>query len=281
MSRKHSQLKVLHAAIAAMLLSLLIVPTAGAAIYAYVDSDVQGHIQGDVLTIGYQNWIDLNDFSHGVVMPTDPDGLPLGNPITSPVNIGKLFDRSTIGLTTAVLSSENLSLVRIDLTQMVGGGVVETYYRIELENAKLVSVDQSGNDAAGPPFESFEFTYAKIILRDLVNETMVSYNWNGRANSATGPLTALPKLEAPAPNPTPGLTEFSFSLPVANQANLSLFDVRGRRVRELHDGWTRPEPTVAVWDGTDDSGSPVAQGVYLVQLTYPGAILTQRVVLLR
>jgi hypothetical protein len=99
--------------------------------------------------------------------------------------------------------------------------------------------------------ESYEFVYASITLTDLLNATIVRYNWNGEISSGAGPLAGLPKLEAPAPNPSSGETRFRFTLPAANEANLSVFDVRGRRVRELHSGWTPPEETVAVWDGTD------------------------------
>ncbi len=41
------------------------------------------------------------------------------------------------------------------------------------------------------------------------------------------------------------------------------------------------ESTVAVWDGTNEDGMRVAQGVYMARLTYPGHEYTQRITVLR
>lgn len=268
-----------------VLLSLTILlfsaPPAHAAIVAYIEGDVQGPIQGDVTLQGFIDWICFEELSHGIIVPTGQDGLPTGSPITTPVSVGKPLDPATIPLFAAATTTEILPIVQFDLVQSIGGGMIETYYRIELESARLVHASQATSDPDVSPLEHYEFVYSKITLHDLVNQTTATYNWNGAVGSSAGSPAGLPKLEAPAPNPSSGETRFRFTLPAANDATLSVFDLRGRRVRELHHGWTSPEETVAVWDGTDRSGARVAQGVYLVQLKYPGAILTQRVVMLR
>jgi hypothetical protein len=88
-------------------------------------------------------------------------------------------------------------------------------------------------------------------------------------------------LLTPAPNPTHGQTEFRFSLPADSNAKLELFDLRGHRVREVFNGATSSENTVAVWDGNDDGGMRVAQGIYIARLVYPGREVTQRITVLR
>jgi type VI secretion system Hcp family effector len=264
------------------LLSLFVlgVSSSHANMLAYMEGEVQGVIVGDSVQQNYEGWIPLENFSHSIKVPVGTDGRPTGAPITSPFLVDKEMDRSTTALFRAISTSESFPIVRIDVTAF-DGMQVAAFYRFDLQNALLVRADQAGSATTGPFAESYEFTYSRITISDLANGTSVTYDWNGAVGSATGPLTLLPKLDAPAPNPSKGPTEFHFALPEASEATLSLFDVRGRRVRQLHHGWTAPEQTIAVWDGKDDSGVEVAQGVYLVQLKYPGAVLTQRLVVLR
>jgi flagellar hook assembly protein FlgD len=61
---------------------------------------------------------------------------------------------------------------------------------------------------------------------------------------------------------------------------LSVFDVAGRRVRTLVDGWMRAGPHSSRWDGRDDGGRAVASGVYFARLE-AGRILSRRMVLLK
>jgi len=62
---------------------------------------------------------------------------------------------------------------------------------------------------------------------------------------------------------------------------LVLYDLAGRRVRELVAGEMPVGPHAVTWSGTDDAGRPVASGVYLARLRAPGTTQVQRVVLVR
>ena len=80
------------------------------------------------------------------------------------------------------------------------------------------------------------------------------------------------------PNPFRSSTTLRFDLPSSGgRAKLEVFDVRGRRVTTLDDGWLPGGTHVARWDGTDASGGAVAPGVYLCRLEVAGAMQTQRV----
>jgi alpha-tubulin suppressor-like RCC1 family protein len=69
------------------------------------------------------------------------------------------------------------------------------------------------------------------------------------------------------PNPfNPTLTVW-FTSPADDRATIEVFDLRGRRVRDLWRGeLTAGQRRSAVWDGRDDTGSRVASGTYLVKL---------------
>ena len=63
-------------------------------------------------------------------------------------------------------------------------------------------------------------------------------------------------------------------------ADLAVYDVAGRRVRELFTGSVVSGDAAAVWDGRDDAGAFAPAGVYVVRLLVGGRDLTKRILLL-
>lgn len=64
------------------------------------------------------------------------------------------------------------------------------------------------------------------------------------------------------PNPTSSSSQFRFTLGVRADVRVELIDVRGRRVRMLVDGSRDAGAHQLVWDGRDDEGHAVSNGVY-------------------
>jgi hypothetical protein len=69
-----------------------------------------------------------------------------------------------------------------------------------------------------------------------------------------------------APNPFVGETSIGFALANAGHIDLTIYSVRGQKVRTLACGPASPGRHEAVWDGTDSSGHPVSPGIYLCRL---------------
>lgn len=69
-----------------------------------------------------------------------------------------------------------------------------------------------------------------------------------------------------APNPFNPRTTVGFSLPHPQRVAVEVFDLRGRRVRTLHDGVLAAGPQRLAWDGKDERGAGVGGGVYLVKV---------------
>ncbi|MFH1679204.1 MAG: FlgD immunoglobulin-like domain containing protein [Candidatus Eisenbacteria bacterium] len=91
-------------------------------------------------------------------------------------------------------------------------------------------------------------------------------------------------LVAEGPNPAAGPVHFSLEVPLgAGRAEVafSVYDCRGRRVREIEAGLARPGRVPLVWDRKNDEGREVAAGVYFLRFrvgeTYRA---TKKVVLL-
>jgi hypothetical protein len=86
---------------------------------------------------------------------------------------------------------------------------------------------------------------------------------------------------AAAPNPFNPALEIRLALPAAEDARITVVDLRGREVRVLHDGALAAGESRWVWDGRDAAGVAAASGVYLINLDTPGRVLRKAVTLVR
>jgi hypothetical protein len=72
------------------------------------------------------------------------------------------------------------------------------------------------------------------------------------------------------PNPSRGETVVELHLKETGPVRVSIFDVRGRRVRILHEGSLEAGTWQQAWDGRDNRGVPVPTGVYLLKVESSG-----------
>jgi photosystem II stability/assembly factor-like uncharacterized protein len=94
----------------------------------------------------------------------------------------------------------------------------------------------------------------------------------------TGPDVRV-QLGAPVPNPSRAEARFELALAAdAARAEVAVYDVGGRVVRELRRGALRRGTYSLVWDGRDTRGVQVAAGVYFVRARVDGAVRLQRIV---
>ncbi len=84
------------------------------------------------------------------------------------------------------------------------------------------------------------------------------------------------------PNPFNPSTEIRFVLERPGVVNLAIYDIVGRRVRNLIPGRTLDAGAhVLVWDGREDSGRSSSSGVYLVTLRNEEKLLQQKLVMIK
>jgi hypothetical protein len=111
----------------------------------------------------------------------------------------------------------------------------------------------------------------------------VAFDEGGATTSARGDRDQPPGVHpvlAAFPNPFNPRTTIAWRIATAGELRLAVYDLRGRLVRVLHDGWSAAGADQTTWDGRDASGHTVASGVYLVQLRAPnGGSASRRVVL--
>lgn len=83
------------------------------------------------------------------------------------------------------------------------------------------------------------------------------------------------------PNPFNPSTRLLFTLPERGHVSLEVYDIAGRRVRSLADR-AYPAGNHAIdWDGTDQSGRPVASGIYFARFASGGVERSSRMTLIR
>jgi hypothetical protein len=66
-----------------------------------------------------------------------------------------------------------------------------------------------------------------------------------------------------------------------HRVGVTLFDIRGRRVRMLHEGLLPPGSHTMVWDGRDADGRALASGVYLYRVQVADEVRSGKITLLR
>lgn len=83
------------------------------------------------------------------------------------------------------------------------------------------------------------------------------------------------------PNPFNASTGIDFSLPEAGDVTLIVYDVLGRKVATLVDKRLEPGAHHIEWQARDDSGRPLASGVYFYRITTTSSQASRKMVLLK
>jgi hypothetical protein len=73
-----------------------------------------------------------------------------------------------------------------------------------------------------------------------------------------------------SPNPAAGPCQVRYGLPRSGPSEVAVYDIQGRRVRLLVEGERPAGDHATIWDGRDDAGRPVGDGLYLVRLRAGG-----------
>jgi hypothetical protein len=186
---------------------------------------------------------------------------------------------------------------------VVGPGVSEIRGALSWTGAPAVDLDlylldpqgneiASGATATNDPERA---TYAtpspgtyqwKVVTYQNADTTLV---WNVASVQCMAPALAVPPTIARTdftlgqnePNPFQRSSLIRFTLPTSGPISLKIYDVTGRRVRSLVDGWLMAGSHQRIWEGTDDDGTPARAGVYFYRLSTPRGALSRRMILLR
>ena len=137
------------------------------------------------------------------------------------------------------------------------------------------------------PRESMDIAFALVCGNDVSTVFANADRARDRYNVATDVTFVDPsvpdgfELLQNYPNPFNPATTITFSLPTAAEANLTVINMLGRRVKTLHTGILSAGTHSVVWDGTTNDGSTAASGVYFYRLESGGNVSSKKMALLK
>jgi hypothetical protein len=90
------------------------------------------------------------------------------------------------------------------------------------------------------------------------------------------------RLRQNVPNPFNPVTTIAYDVPQGGaDMSLKIYDVSGRLVRTLVDGYESAGTRSVTWDGTNDHGQALASGIYFSRMTAPEYSQTVKMIMLK
>jgi len=83
------------------------------------------------------------------------------------------------------------------------------------------------------------------------------------------------------PNPFNPETTLFFSLPNEQKIELTIYNLKGQKVRQLAKGQFPSGNNSIVWNGKDDNGKPVGSGIYFYKLKTNEKVISKKMLLLK
>jgi len=122
--------------------------------------------------------------------------------------------------------------------------------------------------------------YATSATEDYLASTTMGVMFQGVPWTGIAEEPDVLRIEIAGPNPSATGTFMSYSLPEPTRVKVLIYDVTGKLVRTLHVGELSGEGSLS-WDGTDDSGRRLSDGLYFIRITTPGFTRTAKIVMVR
>ncbi len=88
-------------------------------------------------------------------------------------------------------------------------------------------------------------------------------------------------LEQNYPNPFNNQTRIKYNITQAGHVLLKIFNIQSQLVSVLVDTYQWPGAHVKIWNGVNQTGSPVSSGIYILQLNTKEGIASQKMVIIK
>ncbi len=146
-----------------------------------------------------------------------------------------------------------------------------------------------GGASSAADYRFFDFTAAPgtdyyYRLGDVRLNGEITFHEPVRVQTSSRTAVLAPegfRLHPPFPNPFNSRTAVLLELTRPMKLEATVYDLRGRRVRQLISERKESGSHTLAWDGSDDSGKEVAGGVYLLRIRAEEAVAAYKVVLIK
>jgi hypothetical protein len=256
----------------------------------------------DVFRVGQAEFSSPTEFTVSLQVIHDEDVAAMDIPLS--FSKGVTLNSVTFEGTAVKEFDEKIARIDNEKNQLVIG-LIGMVYSLK-ENANLKPAPTGNNTIAVLHFTLNDLNLKSLEITPFSNadpkhELMYVYNeWvNGVphvqslnpevqggtiALDSRTPAASLPTefaLSQNVPNPFNPNTVVEYALPKDAQVNLSVYNVLGQHVKTLVDDMQRAGKQSVSWDGTDNSGSTVASGVYFYKLRAGDFSDTKKMLLLK
>lgn len=188
-------------------------------------------------------------------------GLPGNRPISEDANLeldwddGADYGNISPSSMTPVNGADSLLLYYDEFAEEIGG-VAAVYHRIERSGAKAVHFGFAFEGVGSrdtPRHEILDQLY-QWFISDVDSISLIEVNIVNRY-----------QLDPPFPNPSNGIFNINFYLPLDTDYYLKMFDISGREIATIYQGFGVNGRNHAVWNSVD-----IPSGIYFARLHVPG-----------
>lgn len=138
------------------------------------------------------------------------------------------------------------------------------------------------------PGDGINMGWISNLAADMNNRKWIVWNsgyalsvLDDRPGADSGNIPVSLSLLGNYPNPFNVKTAIAFDLSEWGAVTLTVYDVLGRKVHEIHTGKLPMGRNTITWNGADDRGKRVSSGVYLYRLRFGGKAETGRMLFLK
>jgi hypothetical protein len=135
------------------------------------------------------------------------------------------------------------------------------------------------------PGESIELQFAdptgQPVKDGYVRDFVFSANGYYTSYKGSAQVPETYRLSQNYPNPFNPSTTIYYTLVSTTNVDLAVYNMLGQKVKTLVNTMQQAGDQSAVWDGTDDGGSPVASGIYMYKLTTTDYTASRKMILMK
>ena len=257
------------------------------------DPDLPEYATLEFMTTLYGYWLNM-EAAVTLIYPGGGPSVPFGQPPVK-LNMAAVENKVATSRLWADLYSHQLMLDGEVVAEgaevlavtaggsIIGAGIVE-------EGGKFGFVPVYGDDPTTDLVEGLKNGNSFSLVVDGI-EVGERFIWAENSRLEIGNLTSkttvsglLPdefSLAQNYPNPFNPSTSILFSIPVAGNVTLEIFNILGEKVATPFDGMATAGVTEVIWDGRNASGATVASGIYFYRMTTSDFEKTRKMVLMK
>jgi len=165
-----------------------------------------------------------------------------------------------------------------------GGGVIvnmsgETVYDIsDPQNPILVDYIEDHSGCCRDIIVKDGYIYS--AKEQCVNIYYTEY-YNVSSNNDTVPDVNIPELSQNYPNPFNPTTTIRFSIPANGDTELTIYNIKGQKVKTLLNKLLTSGTHSIIWNGQDSNGKSCSSGLYLYKLSTEQTSITKKMILIK